>query len=186
MGHHTFDAEKAEALNDAASRYRYLSLDELVWALSPEPTATVADLGSGTGFYTAEIAEHAGTVYGVDVQARMHEHFRANGVPANVDLVTAGVEDLPFDDDHLDGAVSTMTYHEFASADALDELARVLTSGGRVGIADWSADGAGEAGPPLDHRYSLDDAESAFEAAGFEVVFGASRIETFLLVVRAP
>lgn len=186
MGFHTFDAANAEKLDDAAARFRYVSAEELVWATDPTETDVLADLGSGTGFFTSKVAAHAGTVYGVDVQAAMHDHYRAKGTPENVELVTAEVADLPFDDGELDGAFSTMTYHEFASEAAIDEIGRVVASGGRVAIADWSAHGSGEAGPPVDERYSLDDAESAFEAGGFEVEFAASRPETFLLVVRAP
>lgn len=186
MGFHTFDHERAAKLDDSSRRYRHLSVDELVWAVDPDDDETLADLGSGTGFYTDEIAAYAGSVYAVDLQPEMHEHYRENGVPDNVELVTAGVDDLPFADGELDGAFSTNTYHEFASDAAIDELARVLESGARLTIADWSADGPGDSGPPVTERYNLDDAESALEAAGFEVEFAASRPETFLLVVLAP
>ena len=186
MGFHTFDHERAASLDEAATRYRYLSIDELRWAVDPGSEETLADLGSGTGFYTGDIAAHAGTVYGVDLQAEMHEFYREKGLPANVELVTAGVADLPFDDGELDGAFSTMTFHEFASEAAIDELARVVDAGGRVAVADWTAEGDGEAGPPLTERYDLEDAKAWFEAGGFDVEFGASRSETFLLVVRAP
>ncbi|MBP1986867.1 class I SAM-dependent methyltransferase [Halolamina salifodinae] len=186
MGFHTFDHERAASLDEAATRYRYLSLEELVWAVDPGSEETLADLGSGTGFYTTEIAARAGTVYGVDVQAEMHEFYREKGLPENVELVTAGVADLPFDDGELDGTFSTMTYHEFASEAAIDELARVVAADGRVAVADWTAEGEGAAGPPLAERYSLEEAVERFEAGGFEVEFRASRPETFLLVVRAP
>jgi ubiquinone/menaquinone biosynthesis C-methylase UbiE len=186
MGFHTFDAAKAEKLDDAASRYRYVSAEELVWAAGPNGTDTFADLGSGTGFYTDDVAAHAGTVYGVDVQEAMHEHYREKGTPENVELVTAEVADLPFDDGDLDGAFSTMTFHEFASEDALAEIARAVASGGRVAVADWSAEGAGEAGPPLSERFSLADAAAQFETGGYVVDFVAERSETFLLVARAP
>jgi ubiquinone/menaquinone biosynthesis C-methylase UbiE len=185
MGFHTFDAAKAARLDDV-ERYRHLSAEELVWAVGSEDTDTLADLGSGTGFYTDDVAPHAGTVYGVDVQDAMHEHYREKGTPENVELVTAEVADLPFADAELDGAFSTMTFHEFASEEAIDEIARTVAAGGRVAVADWSAEGAGEAGPPLAERFSLADAEAQFETGGFTVEFAAERSETFLLVVRAP
>jgi ubiquinone/menaquinone biosynthesis C-methylase UbiE len=182
MGHHTFDAGKAATLEDAATRYRSVSREELLWGLDLTGTETVVDLGSGTGFYTDDIAPHAGRVYAVDIQDAMHDHYREKGVPANVDPVTSGIEDLPFDDGELDAAVSTMTYHEFATGDALAELARVLHSGGRLVVADWSADGTGEDGPPLDERFGEDAAATALDDAGFEVEFRATRPETFLIV----
>jgi ubiquinone/menaquinone biosynthesis C-methylase UbiE len=180
MGHHTFDAEKAEKLEEAG-RYRYLSAEELLWALDLSGEETVADLGSGTGFYTDDVAPSAEHIWGVDVQSAMHEQYREKGVPENVDLVTTDVADLPFDDDGLDAAFSTMTYHEFASDDSLAELARVVRPGGRLVIGDWAASGEGESGPPAAERYALDDAVTALENAGFAIEFEAVRPETFLV-----
>ena len=185
MGFHTFDVEQAERL-ERPGRYRWVSAEELVGPLVEADAEVVADLGSGTGFYTDDVAERVATVYGVDVQAEMHDHYREKGVPENVRLVTSDVADLPFADGELDGAVSTMTYHEFASDAAMAELARVVRSDGVVVTFDWAGDGGGEQGPPVAERFTADDAVEAFEAAGFEVVSAATRSETFGVVARAP
>ncbi|MFB6142095.1 MAG: class I SAM-dependent methyltransferase [Halorientalis sp.] len=184
MGHHTFDAANATKLEDAARRYRYLSREELLWALEPGESDTVADLGSGTGFYTDAVAAHAAKVYAIDVQEAMHEYYRDKGVPGNTELVTSGVESLPFASGRLDKAVSTMTYHEFASAEALSELSRVLAPGGRLVVVDWSVEGSGDDGPPLGERFGTDDVTSALREAGFGIEFQATRPETFLVVGR--
>ena len=182
MGYHTFDASRADRLEDAEQRYRFLSAEELLWALSLSPTDAVADLGSGTGFFTDDVAPRAGEVYAVDVQDEMHEYYREKGVPENVSLVTSDVSDLPFDDDGLDATFSTMTYHEFASDDALAEIRRVLAPGGRLVIADWTSTGSGDHGPPVDERYSAAEATAALRDAGFSIEHEAVRPETFLLV----
>jgi ubiquinone/menaquinone biosynthesis C-methylase UbiE len=186
MGFHTFDVEKAGRLEDDARRYQSVSREELVGALELTGTETVADLGSGTGFYTDVVAPYAERVYAVDIQPEMHDFYREKGVPEGVDLVTSGIDELPFDDAALDGAFSTMTYHEFASDDALAELARVTRPGGRLVIFDWSADGDGERGPPVDERYAVSEAAAALEDAGFEIVTEGTRPEAFAVVaVRA-
>lgn len=181
MGFHTFDAAGADRLEDAASRYRYLSRDELLYALDPASTDVVADIGSGTGFYTDDVAPHVGAVYAIDVQEAMHGYYRDKGVPSNVELVTAGAGDLPFEDDVLDAVVSTMTFHEFADDEALAELARVTSPTARVVLADWTATGDGDDGPPLDERFSATDAETLLSTHGFDVLSVAERHETFLL-----
>ena len=73
----------------------------------------------------------------------MHEYYREKGVPANVELVTTGIADLPFEDGSLDAAFSTMTYHEIASDDAVTEIRRVLEPMGHLAIAEWAATSSG-------------------------------------------
>ncbi|WP_415383447.1 class I SAM-dependent methyltransferase [Halosimplex sp. TS25] len=185
MGQHIFDASRADKLERAERRYRFLSAEELLWALDLSSEETVVDLGSGTGFYTDDVAPYARTVYGVDVQEAMHDYYREKGVPENVDLLTTEVSDLPVDADSIDAAFSTMTYHEFASDDALAETGRVLAPEGRLVVVDWSATGTGDAGPPLDERFTATEAADALSDAGFRIEYEAVRPETFLLVATA-
>jgi ubiquinone/menaquinone biosynthesis C-methylase UbiE len=183
MGFHTFDADRAESL-EADDRYRWCSAEELRAQVAPHSEAQLADLGSGTGFYTDTVAPQAGHVYAVDIQPEMHAVYEQKGLPENVSPVRAPVEDLPFEDDALDGAFSTMTYHEFSGADAMAELARVIRPGGRLVTVDWSANGEGAAGPPLDERHGLDHHVSELQAAGFTVAHAVTRTETFVCRVR--
>ncbi|WP_135536008.1 class I SAM-dependent methyltransferase [Halostella pelagica] len=182
MGHHTFDASRADKLERPEQRYRFLSAEELLWALDISSGDTVADLGSGTGFYTDVVATHAGDVYAIDVQEEMHDYYREKGVPQNVELVTSEVADLPFDAGTVDIAFSTMTYHEFASADALAEIRRTLDTEGRLVIVDWAATGTGDHGPPLDERFTAEAASTALRDSGFRLEHDAVRPETFVLI----
>jgi ubiquinone/menaquinone biosynthesis C-methylase UbiE len=185
MGFHTYDPGRADALEDE-SRYEYLSADELLALFDPPPEGAVLDIGSGTGFYTDDVAGAVGHVYALDVQPEMHAKYREKGVPENVSLLTAVGDALPFRTRSLDGAFSTMTYHEFATEDALAELFRVLRPGALVGIGDWSRSGAGEAGPPRDERFDAATARDHFEAAGFDVELARDRRETFVVSARKP
>jgi ubiquinone/menaquinone biosynthesis C-methylase UbiE len=179
MGYHTFDPERADKLEED-DRYRWCSGEELLTQISPDETATVADLGSGTGFYTDVVSPHVDTVHAVDVQPEMHERYEQKGVPSNVTLVEASIEELPLEDDALDVAFSTMTYHEFSGEDSMAELARVVRPGGRLVTVDWTASGSGQAGPPLAERHTLDHAVAEITTAGFTVDQAVSRTETFV------
>lgn len=183
MGFHTFDADRAGDL-ESLDRYRHLSAEEVVGAAAIATDDSVLDLGSGTGFYTDSLAAVAGRVYAVDLQPEMHAHYREKGMPDGVEPVVAEGGSLPFATDALDVAVSTMTYHELP-AEAVGELARVLRPGGRLVVADWTASGPGEAGPPVDERFDAWTAGAALGEAGFEVRRVESRRETFfVLAVR--
>ena len=75
MGYHTFPLENADALEEPA-RFRFCSREELLALIDPSPAAVVADLGSGTGFYTDEVAPFVEHCYAVDVQTGMHDRYR--------------------------------------------------------------------------------------------------------------
>jgi SAM-dependent methyltransferase len=185
MGYHTFDADRADTLESPERRYSVLSAEELRWALDPSADDTVIDLGSGTGFYTDDIAPHVSEVSAVDLQPEMHEYYREKGLPANVDLLTAPIDDMPIDSGGVDRAFSTMTYHEFASPAAIEEIYRCLRPGGRLVIVDWTADGEGDRGPPLAERYSLAEASATLRDHDFAIEFEADRPETFLVIATA-
>ena len=184
MGFHTFSVESASKLEDPG-RYRYCSRDELIQLIEPESDHRVADFGSGTGFYTDDVAPFVGRVYGVDVQVAMHELYREKGVPDNVELVTSAVESLPFEDDYLDGGFSIMTHHEYASDEAFAELARVLKPGARLVTIDWSRDGTGEEGPSFEERFGIEEVVGQLERAGFEIASIGDRPETLAVVAVA-
>lgn len=183
MAFHTYDVDRAEALEDEG-RFEYCSGEELRAAIGPHSDMMLADLGSGTGFYTDLLAPVVDTCFAVDVQEGMHEFYRQKGIPRSVELVTADVATLPFADDRLDAAFSTMTFHEFATPVALEELRRILTPGGRLVTYDWTADGSGEVGPPLAERYQLAEAVDMIATAGFVVTDAETRHETFRCIAR--
>ncbi|WP_158854430.1 class I SAM-dependent methyltransferase [Halorhabdus sp. CUG00001] len=185
MGHHTFDPDGAKRLEDD-SRYAYLSVDELLALFEPDPADVVADLGSGTGFYTRSIAPHVRRIVAADLQPAMHAAFAEFGIPENVDRVTAGAGRLPIRTDRLDAVYSTMTYHEFSGSNALAELARVLAPGGRLAIADWSAKGAGQRGPPVAQRFDAGTVVDQLRGAGFRIERAADRRETLVVAARLP
>lgn len=174
--------EKADRLEEQR-RYRYLSAEEVYALLDPEPDWTIADLGSGTGFYTDDVAPVVQQVYAVDLHEAMQAAYREKGVPENVELVTTDVADLPFDDDALDAALSIRTFHH-GVADSLTEIGRVIRPGGRFVVVDWSATGAGDRdrGPDRADCFDLATAQSRLLDAGFEIRSARERRETFTVV----
>lgn len=179
MGFHTFDPAQADLLEDE-SRYRFCSRDELLGALDVDG-GHLLDLGSGTGFYTSELAPFFDRVSAVDIQPAMHDLFREKGVPENVELIHTGTDSLPLGDESVDAAVSTMTAHELPLADTCVELQRVLRPDGSVVIVDWSPSGDREYGPPLDERYPLSTVTEALTETGFNVDRAETRPETFFI-----
>jgi len=178
MGFHTFDPAETDRL-EQPSRFRFCSREELLQAL-PDG-GTLLDLGSGTGFYTDELAPFFGRVVAVDLQPAMHRQYRERGMPANVQPVTGDAAALPFADGAFDAAVSTMTFHESTTEEGLRDLYRVLADDAPFVAVDWSGAGRGESGPPRSERFDAAEARSLLSAAGFEVETATERSETFFV-----
>src|SRR5260221_13807029 len=98
------------------------------------------DVACGPGTFTRPFASRVRRAVGVDLTPAMIEKARAEAARAgiiNVEFVRGDIYALPF----ADGVASIVTcayafHHMQEPARALAEMARVLRSGGRVGIVD--------------------------------------------------
>ena len=105
MGFHTYPVARARALDDPA-RYRFCSREELLEMLDPTPEHRVLDIGSGTGFFSSDVAPFVGSLIAVDIQSGMHHHHQQHGIAVNIHLVTSDAGTLPFRDAVFDRAFS--------------------------------------------------------------------------------
>src|SRR5262245_29666846 len=114
-------------------------------ALTLSPTASVADIGAGTGYFSVRIAKAIprGTVYASDVEPSMVDYLRKraageglkNVVPV---LAGAATPNLPRP---VDLALIVDTYHHLPDRPAyFRNLRKSLASGGRVAIVDFRKD----------------------------------------------
>lgn len=115
---------------------------------------TLLDLGCGRGavLLTAAKLLPNGRAIGVDIwRADQTDNFAQNtlrnaeleGVADRVEVRTADITDLPFDNDSVDVIVSSLVVHNIPNpadrAKAISEAARVLRPGGRLVLADiWA------------------------------------------------
>ncbi|WP_036437488.1 class I SAM-dependent methyltransferase [Mycobacterium sp. URHB0044] len=115
---------------------------------------TLLDLGCGRGAVLLAAAKllPEGRAIGVDIwRADQTDNSPTNtlanaaleGVADRVEVHTADITDLPFDDDRFDVIVSSLVVHNIPTnagrAKAISEAARVLRPGGRLVLADlWA------------------------------------------------
>jgi SAM-dependent methyltransferase len=105
------------------------------------PGDAVLDVACGPGNFSREFDRTVGSdglVVGIDASetmlARGAEELRSSG-PSNVALIRGDATSLPFRDATFDATCCFAALHLFAEPfDALDEIRRVLTPGGRVAI----------------------------------------------------
>ena len=197
--------DRADRLDDVRRLQTQVSEHDLARLLALRGDEDVLDLGSGTGFYTDRMAAlTTGTVYAVDLQPEMNDHYRRRGVPANVHLVMGDVAALPIEpaDAHpgealppaaagaalrpasVDVACSIATWHEIDSGLDLSGLVQILRPGGRLVVIDWRRDPeSAESGPPLDVRSTKEEVARAL--APYFVVTATEDLGRFMFAVVA-
>jgi SAM-dependent methyltransferase len=108
---------------------------------------TVLDLGSGGGIdviLSARRVGSSGHAYGLDMTDEMLDLAQRNAKQAKVENVTflkGLIEDVPLPDASVDVVISNCVVNLSTNKTAvLDEIARILRPGGRIGITDVVAE----------------------------------------------
>jgi ubiquinone/menaquinone biosynthesis C-methylase UbiE len=114
-------------------KYKLLSLHNI-------KDKIVADLGCGTGFVSLALANEANMVFSVDNSVNMLKELKTTAVKRdlkNVYPIKSSLDDLALFDESLDGVYINMALHHIKDAEkAVQEMGRVLKSGGTVVISD--------------------------------------------------
>ena len=159
--------------------------DEVVRAIAIDDRgATVADIGSGSGYFTRRLALEVpeGRVYAVDVDGEFEDHLRANreawGTP-NIEPHLALYDDPLLPEGEVDLVFTANTYAYIRDRTAyFTKVRQALKPDGRLVVIDFRPDATPPDGmaPQASHRVARDGALAELEQAGFVL----DREETFL------
>lgn len=171
---HSFGgAEKWAHVFDDPERDAWQKPHEVIQALALKPDAVVADIGAGTGYFSARLATmlKGGRVYAVDLEPDMvkylAERAQRDGLP-NMIAVQAAANDprLP---QKVDLALFVDVYHHIGTRERyFRTLRKLLAPGGRVAIIDFRADSPD--GPPPQARIAPDTVKAEMKRAGYVLV----------------
>jgi ubiquinone/menaquinone biosynthesis C-methylase UbiE len=154
------------------------------------PGDRVLDVGCGTGTLAIEVQQRLGAtggVFGIDAAPEQIARARSKATRRKlpIDFRIGLIECLPFPDQSLDVVLSTIMLHHLPDdlkQRGLREIARVLTPGGRLVIADFKRpeDGAGEPAPFGAGHAGVQDLPALVENAGLSPVeTGEMRLPRF-------
>ena len=149
--------------------------DQVINALEIPPGATVADVGSGTGYFTWRLAERVGPtgkVLAVDVQERMLDLTRAAVSQRNlrnVDYALATDNDPRLPANTFDLVFIAYAYHEFANPErVMAAVRKSLKRDGRVVILEYAKESNIAPASPM-HKMSFDEIRREIEPVGFTI-----------------
>lgn len=171
---HSFEgAQHWAQVFDDPKRDAWQKPHEVIEALALQPDSVVADIGAGTGYFSARLARMLpkGRVLAVDVEPDMvrylAERAGREGL-ANMTAVAVKPDD-PTLPQKADVALLVDVYHHIENRERyFRRLADSLRPGARVAVIDFRMDAPD--GPPRDARIAPDRVKAELKAAGYDVV----------------
>ncbi|MBI1957568.1 MAG: methyltransferase domain-containing protein [Candidatus Niyogibacteria bacterium] len=156
----------------------FLNPEGVIKAIGIDVGMTIADFGSGAGFYTIPMARAVGPtgkVYALDVQKSALEVVKSKAKEARLlnihpmwaDLDTLGGSHLADGSAHV-ALISNILFQSDHKKELLQEAFRILGAKGRIAVIDWAFSARG--GPAADRVVKQEAAEKLLEEAGFSKV----------------
>jgi ubiquinone/menaquinone biosynthesis C-methylase UbiE len=168
---HSFgDAEKWAHVFDDPKRDEWQKPHEVIQALALKPDAVVADIGAGTGYFAARLANmlRQGRVYAVDIEPDMVKYLGERAKKeklSNLQPVKA-TQDSPRLPAKVDLVLLVDVYHHVDDRTRYFERLRAsLKPGGRVAIIDFRLDSP--EGPPKEARIAPEAVTAELAKAGY-------------------
>jgi arsenite methyltransferase len=163
--HPPSSGEYAKVLEDP-SRDEWQKPHDVVMALDLKSNDTIADIGSGTGYFARRFANHAGKVYAVDIDEKLLEIARDASLP-NLETVLAAPDDPRLPPAKIDTIFFCDVLHHIDNRPAYyAKLAKALKTGGRIVVIDFYKKDL-PVGPPPSMKLSAEEIILEFRNAGF-------------------
>lgn len=168
---HSFgDAEKWAHVFDDPARDTWQKPHAVIQALALKADARVADLGAGTGYFSARLANMLshGKIYAIDIEPDMVRYLEARAKRENLRNLTAvaGTPQDPRIPEKVDLVLLVDVYHHIDDRERYFRALRAsLLPGGRIAIIDFRLDSP--SGPPRAARIAAGAVKTEMQAAGY-------------------
>jgi SAM-dependent methyltransferase len=187
--HRFRNAEKWAQVFDDPARDAWQKPLEVIRSLKLAPNATVADIGSGTGYFAVRLAKALpqGRVYGVDTESDMvnylAERARREGLANVVSL--AGAPDDPGLPSKVDLVLLVNVYHHIGGRERyFRKLGESLAPGGRVAVIDFTLESPH--GPPRRARIPAEQVKAEMARAGYAITEEPGILTEQFFLIFAP
>ena len=149
--------------------------DLLLRELGLKQGMTVADIGTGTGYYARRMAPlvgSSGVVCATDVQPEMMKMLEDGAKKAgltNIKPILGGLQNVNLPDASIDLAIMVDVYHELEFPfEVIDSLVRALKPGGRIAYVEYRLE---DQRVPIKTIHKMSEAQIRKEAAAHALVW---------------
>ena len=170
---HSFEgAQHWAQIFDDPKRDAWQKPHEVIQALALRPDSVIADIGAGTGYFSARLAHMVpqGRVLAVDAEPDMVKYLAARAKREGLKnmIAVAAKPDDPKLPQKADVALFVDVYHHIENRERyFRKLSESLKPDGRVAIIDFRMDSPD--GPPKDARIAPERVKAELKSAGYEL-----------------
>lgn len=157
---------------DNPARDEWQMPHRVIQTLALKPDAVIADIGSGTGYFTVRFAHMVpkGRIYGVDIEPEMVKYLseRAKKMGLNNVISVLAAPDDPRLPEKADLIIIVDTFHHIDNRDAyFRKLHDSLKRDGRIAIIDFRMESVD--GPPKSARSTPQQIKAELKASGYDL-----------------
>jgi ubiquinone/menaquinone biosynthesis C-methylase UbiE len=161
----------------------------VIASLGPLRGKTVADIGTGTGYFAFPISAKAAKVIAIDIDKRFLDYIerkkRTLGIGAKIETRLTAPDSPGLKTGEADVVIIVDTLHHIENrVEYLKKLRNDLRKGGVVVIVDYKKQKT-PPGPPVHLRLAKNEVESELKAAGFAVISTQTDLLPYQYVIKA-
>jgi len=186
---HETDFDTLVARFEEPSRAEWQKPDQVIAALGSLDGKTVADIGTGSGYFAFPIAKKAAKVIAIDIDQRFLDYIehkkQTQKTGANIEARltvpdSAGLKPL-----EADIVLIVDTYHHIENrVDYFKKLKSALRKGGTLVIVDFKKEET-PVGPKVEMRIAEDQVQSELKSAGYTIVSADRDMLPYQFIIKA-
>jgi ubiquinone/menaquinone biosynthesis C-methylase UbiE len=155
------------------SRAEWQKPEKIIASLGPLDGKTVADIGTGTGYFAFPVAKKAAKVIAIDIDKRFLDYIdhkkQTQKIGSNIETRLTTPDSPGLKSSETEMVLIVDTYHHIEDrVEYLKKLKKCLRGGGVLVIFDYKKVKT-PPGPPVELRLAQEQVESELKSAGFTV-----------------
>lgn len=186
---HETDFDTLVARFEEPSRAEWQKPDQVIAALGSLDGKTVADIGTGSGYFAFPIAKKAAKVIAIDIDQRFLDYIehkkQTQKTGANIEARLTGSDSAGLKPLEADIVLIVDTYHHIENrVDYFKKLKSALRKGGTLVIVDFKKEET-PVGPKVEMRIAEDQVQAELKSAGYIIVSADREMLPYQFIIKA-